>query len=489
MKPHSFLNSDLYGISVTNRTRDKAIKTVKRFKKKYAFTGEDTFHLRARSNPFLHPYFGLQDIHSEADGDPIQFEKAVIIGTIRMGYGHYRIAMAMASAACSKGYIPYWFDLLNFPSAGARMIRDLDKWYSLGSRLSQKSKLFNKLLWDPLMGKWYKPLIKNLPIMEVTTLFSEVYRDIPVNTPFIGTHPWNAQAALHAGLNKVVNAVPDNWPMGFHIAPGALHTVQSPSAYFRFRTFSGLGGDVSLDSGMSEKEVFFVGHYVDHEMVSMIDPDCLARLERMRNGTPRRLLFSIGGAGAQQELLASLMDHLLPKIRNEKVAVYLNCGDHHNAVDTFRSCVSDFSDLASMHCNWEETRHKIENADDELSTGLHVFLHENPFSAVYTTNLLMRVSDVLITKPSELAFYPIPKLLLQRVGGHEAWGAVRSSELGDSTIECTSQATALKALTLLLERNDLLEQYCRQIMKMGISGVYDGAYHAVTLAVDGSLQY
>ena len=48
--------------------------------------------------------------------------------------------------------------------------------------------------------------------------------------------------------------------------------------------------------------------------------------------------------------------------------------------------------------------------------GIHVFLHENFYAAVYATNILMRVSDVMITKPSELSFYPVPKLFIQRVG-------------------------------------------------------------------------
>jgi hypothetical protein len=47
----------------------------------------------------------------------------------------------------------------------------------------------------------------------------------------------------------------------------------------------------------------------------------------------------------------------------------------------------------------------------------------------------MRVMDVMITKPSELAFYPVPKIMYERVGGHEMWGAIRNAELGDGTVE------------------------------------------------------
>jgi hypothetical protein len=47
----------------------------------------------------------------------------------------------------------------------------------------------------------------------------------------VGTHVWPAQAAVHAGMTHVVNAIPDNWPMALHLSEGAIHTVQTPSAY------------------------------------------------------------------------------------------------------------------------------------------------------------------------------------------------------------------------------------------------------------------
>ncbi len=46
------------------------------------------------------------------------------------------------------------------------------------------------------------------------------------------------------------------------------------------------------------------------------------------------------------------------------------------------------------------------------------------------------MKNVLVTKPSELAFYPVPKLFIKRVGGHEQWGAIHSAEIGDGTLEC-----------------------------------------------------
>ncbi|HPB65336.1 MAG TPA: hypothetical protein PLW80_02175, partial [Spirochaetales bacterium] len=91
---------------------------------------------------------------------------------------------------------------------------------------------------------------------------------------------------------------------------------------------------------------------------------------------------------------------------------------------------------------------------------------------------------LMITKPSELSVYPVPKLFIQHVGRHEVWGAIRGSELGDGTLETESDASLRQALRLLVEEDDLLEMYCGNILKNYRAGVYDGAYGAVHLALE-----
>ena len=109
-------------------------------------------------------------------------------------------------------------------------------------------------------------------------------------------------------------------------------------------------------------------------------------------------------------------------------------------------------------------------------------MHDNTFHAVYATNYLMRVVDVMITKPSELAFYPVPKIFNARVGGHEMWGAIRGAELGDGTVETRTIPQTLQAIDLLANHTDLLEMYCDCIVKNKSIGIYDGAYKCVELA-------
>ncbi|MBO4365227.1 MAG: hypothetical protein J5804_02915, partial [Eggerthellaceae bacterium] len=101
----------------------------------------------------------------------------------------------------------------------------------------------------------------------------------------------------------------------------------------------------------------------------------------------------------------------------------------------------------------------------------------------YSTNVLMRVCDVLVTKPSELSFYPVPKLMISRVGGHEAWGAVRAAEVGDGTYEMGSLEETCATIDLLQADRTLVPFMCDRIEAAATAGVYNGAYRAVKLAV------
>ena len=120
---------------------------------------------------------------------------------------------------------------------------------------------------------------------------------------------------------------------------------------------------------------------------------------------------------------------------------------------------------------------------DENICGVQVFCHKDIFAAVYVTNLLMRVCDVLLTKPSELSFYPVPKIMIHRVGGHEMWGAIRAAEVGDGTYECEKTEEVLAMLDEITDGDEILPALCRGILRAKNAGIYNGAYEAVKLAV------
>jgi hypothetical protein len=293
---------------------------------------------------------------------------------------------------------------------------------------------------------------------------------------------WNAMGAVAGGMTNVVDMMFDNWPMAFQLTEGARHGVQSPSGYYGFRVMRGFDESGSVMQPVPPDALFYTGHHVDHELVENIEADCAARLARVRNGEPRRFLLTMGGAGAQRELFKAIIEHCVPLVERGKLTLFVNLGDHKDNWKWLQGELAHHEGIIRTHFDWEDTRGFADAIRTGPAEGLHVFLHDNTFHAVYATNYLMRVVDVMVTKPSELAFYPVPKIMNERVGGHEKWGAVRAAEIGDGTVEARTIPHTLQAIDLLTDETDLLELYCDMIVKNKSIGLYDGGYRCVELA-------
>ena len=315
-------------------------------------------------------------------------------------------------------------------------------------------------------------------------LMTPVFGNVPHDIPLVATHVWPAQAAIHAGMKYVVNAVPDNWPMALHLAEGSLHTVQTRSAYLGYRTLNGMQGDKVL-LPMPGDSIRYTGHYIDHELVAAIEEDCKRRIDRRKTGAPMRFLLTIGGAGAQKEIFAAIIKTALASVKKHRMVLYVNVGDYMNVWEDLEKETPAMKSLVTTHFdNWQDTTEFAADALTNEVYGIHAFCHKNIYEAVYCTNLLMRSCDVLITKPSELAFYPVPKLFIKRVGGHEQWGAIHSAEIGDGTLECRDIPHTLQMMKLFMQDSSILVGMCENIMRNKADGIYDGAYEVVMLAME-----
>jgi hypothetical protein len=163
----------------------------------------------------------------------------------------------------------------------------------------------------------------------------------------------------------------------------------------------------------------------------------------------------------------------------------VNVGDYKNVWEELVEEMPVMREFMTEHFDdWNETVQFAEDAIEGEVSGIHGFYHENIFQAVYCTNLLMRSADVLVTKPSELSFYPIPKLFIKRVGGHEQWGAVHSAEIGDGTLECRDIPHTIQMLDMFLRDENYIGNMCKSIVKNKKNGIYNGAYHVVEAAFD-----
>ncbi len=477
----------IYGNIVPKKVSDKAEKRFQKYAKKFSFDPLMSPELGSYAEGFGHEDFGILNVKPrQANDKSVSFDadKGIVLGTIRMGFGHCRMAIALASAAHSMGYTPYWFDLMSFPDyAASKTIKSLEDLYNLGSRISQRSKLFDKYIWEYVTSVAAQKLSFSVEERALSRIHVPLYKDIPKDMPFFSTHPWTGHAAIGAGMKNVVTIIPDNYPIAFHVVEGTTHVVQSPSTYMGYRTFHSMGTGLNLEHMMPPEDIRMVGHYIDHEIVTGIEEDCEARIRRIRTGETRRFLLTMGGAGAQVLRFADIARTCKEAIDAKKVSLLINMGDHKGRWADLESMLKEAGITWTLHSEWKETRSFISEAAEKPVSGVHIFLHEDFYSAVYSTNLLMRISDIMITKPSELSFYPVPKLFIQRVGRHEAWGAIRGAEIGDGTIETSSITGLHRTLKLLIVDKDLPELYCNHILRNWKDGIYDGAYNAVKLAI------
>ena len=469
----------IFGNQMTDSTVKKAEKTKQKLLRKFGDDSAAEYRFALQENEVLAP-LGTRVL---TFGEGATFtDKNILIGNIRMGFGHYRISMAMASCARALGYEPVWLDLNSFAgSACTGIIAHQNDLYSMGSRLSQKSKLFNRLYWEPLNSEGFRKLTYNAADQASAELMANLLKPLPKMLPYVATHVWPAQAAIHAGFTRVINAIPDNWPMALHLAEGSIHTVQTRSAWLGYKALRGMDKARSLQP-MPEGSLRCVGHYVDHELLRDLDYDTARRVARIQEGKPRRYLLTVGGAGAQQGLFVDIIRTLLPEIEAGRAALFINVGDHAKVWEGLKAAVPALSE-ASFFCDrYDEARAFAASARMGEVSGITAFCHSDIFAAVYITNLLMRACDVLITKPSELAFYPIPKLFIQHVGGHEVWGAIHAAEVGDGTYEVAPGRETADMLRLLQNESEILLGMNEQILRNHAAGLYNGAYEVIHLA-------
>ena len=478
----------IFGNKISDKDYNSALKSKKSYIKKYGDDSNTDYKIRVTDNKVIGPILGVKNVEvtssiPSSEGS-MDINKGIIVGNIRMGFGHYRISMAMASYARHLGYTPYWMDLNSYSETTCtKVIGAQNDLYSLGSRLS-KNPIFNKLVWEPMNYEGFRALSYNSKDQKNAELMAPVYKNVPKDIPVIATHAWPAQAAVHAGMKYVVNAIPDNWPMALHLSEGSVHTIQCKNAYMGYRILNGMNKK-KVCKPMPQDALVYTGHYIDYELVSNVESDCAARIARKKNAESMRFLLTIGGAGAQKEIFAEIIKHLIPYIKKNQALLYVNVGDYRNVWDQLLSEIPEMNSLKTEHMdNWQDTVSFAEKALDpkQYISGIHGFYHKDIFEAVYTTNLLMRSADVLVTKPSELAFYPIPKLFIKRVGKHEMWGAIHSAEIGDGTLECRDIPHTIQMLDQFIETR-LLDEMCESIVLNKNMGIYDGAKKVVELAV------
>ena len=181
---------------------------------------------------------------------------------------------------------------------------------------------------------------------------------------------------------------------------------------------------------------------------------------------------------------AAMVAHLLPYVKEKKVALFINFGDHDDVYYKLMKRLGDV-EVKTYFNEYDKLLSFVKDVREGDAEGIYAICNDDIFRAVYSTNLLMPVSDLLVTKPSELAYYPIPKVFMKHIGGHEVYGAIHGREFGDSTDEYPDRKSMAEALDRLIEDKEILFHMMDRIEALKKQGYYDGGYRCVELAVKG----
>ena len=103
----------IFGNEMSDADRRKAAASKAKYAKKFGDDSDRDYSVKLVRNATLFDPLGVCDLRvNEGEQGEAEFdrEKGIIVGNIRMGFGHYRISIAMASAAHALGYTPYWME-------------------------------------------------------------------------------------------------------------------------------------------------------------------------------------------------------------------------------------------------------------------------------------------------------------------------------------------------------------------------------------------
>lgn len=115
---------------------------------------------------------------------------------------------------------------------------------------------------------------------------------------------------------------------------------------------------------------------------------------------PLTITFAVGGAGAQKEIGVTIIKKLSEQIKSKKLIVNLVAGSRSEVKDYF------FEEIKNL----------------EIVEGVNIVFNANKTEYFKEFNQVLRVTDILWTKPSELSFYSglgLPIMISSPVGSQE----------------------------------------------------------------------
>lgn len=135
---------------------------------------------------------------------------------------------------------------------------------------------------------------------------------------------------------------------------------------------------------------------------------------------PLMLTFAVGGAGAQRDLAVTILESLQTKILQHQISYTMVAGIHNEVNEFFRSHAKRLGMMREL--------------------GKHLFIHCSNTKKDYFEkfNTILRTTDILWSKPSELSFYTalgIPLVIAPPIGSQEHFNRRWVETIGSGTFQ------------------------------------------------------
>ena len=352
---------------------------------------------------------------------------------VDMGYGHQRAAHPFRHIAYER-IITANSDKVVLPDEQRRW-RTLQGLYEGVSRLSTIP-VVGPMLWraydrlqaiqprypfrdlsKPSLGSMRLSRLIERGLAAGISEYSRKREDLPLLSTFFAV----ALAADHAGRRNVFCVVTDSdinriWVARKPAGSRVVYLAPTIASRDRLRQY-----------GVPDEHIFLTGFPLPQENVDKAAEDLRRRLTTLdptgsfhdkfremlgpgtaapRDGAQRPLTvaYAVGGAGAQAKIAHDILSSLTPRLREGSMRAHLIAGTRLEVNRYFQQIVRELS------------------LEPELGRSVHILCALSKPEYFEQFNRMLRETDVLWTKPSELVFYSalgIPIIMAPPLGAHE----------------------------------------------------------------------
>ncbi|MBL8020444.1 MAG: hypothetical protein JNM27_12315 [Leptospirales bacterium] len=410
----------------------------------------------------------LPGVHRVGSGPGPAVEKGIVVGSLHIGSAPMRMAQSICSFGANR--LPtYFLEILSLESPETKLISEADDVSSFFTRLAAE--------WGGPVEWLWNVVSKNMDAnsLHFSVLLAEslrnILRDTDSSQPFLSTHPLAGQIAVAVGYTRVIHLVPFAFPQYYLLVPGATNLVQNQALF-----------DAYVEMGIPKESLAVAGHWVSAQVSENIVQDAVMRTSRGESSGLLRLLFVIESR-QDQSFLMELIRNLHALLRENRLR-WLVCLSREAQVTVQRSLERhgvEFAVIDSFDTATAFAQSNPLNGSD-LKFPVTFFTIPDALELALVANNLIRISDLLVTAPTDLSFQPIPKILTRRSSDMQLNSVAHAESTGDAWPEQKSASLCAATIRKILQERNLLTSMNQRIVLNASQRMYEGSKLAVELA-------